>query len=577
MNASEHKTMTSALTGQLLALQSGDGMWEGSLSSSAISTAVALFALHSVDAQKHTLVVRNAVSWLMQTMNEDGTWGDSPESPSNMTATLLSYAALSAVGAPAKATEAFLTQRFGGMSDTLLVHGVLSYYGKDLTFSAPILVTCAMAGLINDWNTIPNLPFELAVLPQPVYRFLQLPVVSYAIPALIAVGILRFKKGRKGLLSPIREAFIKPSLTVLEKLQPQHGGFLEAAPLTGFVALCLSGAGLSELHSTQLATDFLLKTQREDGSWPIDTNLSSWVTVLSIRALGSELPSKEALAVVLKKNAFAYRHAFTGARAGGWGWTPLPGAVPDADDTAGALVALHELQQGTYCKEVGEGLRWLLALQNRDGGMPTFCKGWGKLPFDRSSPDISAHALLAFERWIPVLPPKLRIDCERSVERLLRWMRNAQSTDGSWTPLWFGDQDAPGERNPVYGTAMALEYLSHSNRIDVSSTMEKARQYLLNAQNPDGGWGGAARVPSKVTLTARAVTALAVQPFRSDAVTNALEIGLNYLHERFQAGTLLQPEPIGLYFSKLWYSEAIYNLTFSLSALQATKPMIQKP
>ena len=30
---------------------------------------------------------------------------------------------------------------------------------------------------------------------------------------------------------------------------------------------------------------WLVKTQREDGSWPIDTNLSTWVTTLSIGAL----------------------------------------------------------------------------------------------------------------------------------------------------------------------------------------------------------------------------------------------------------------------------------------------------
>jgi len=589
MTPAEHSSMSATLTQQLLALQSKNGMWKGRLSSSAISTAVALFALHAVDSTKHAASIERAVEWLMQTMNADGTWGDSPESPSNMTATLLSYAALSAVGKSMKETEAYLTCCMGGMSDDALVKGVLSYYGTDLTFSAPILVMCALSGLINNWNKIPQLPFELAVLPQRLYKFLQLPVVSYAIPALIAVGILRYRKGRKGLLSPIREAFIKPSWTVLDKLQPEHGGFLEAAPLTGFVALCLSGAGYKSLNATQKAAHFLLDTQREDGSWPIDTNLSSWVTALSIRALGSNVTNTAELANTLKCNAFAFEHPFTGARSGGWGWTPLPGAVPDADDTAGALVALHVLLKGRYCEEVGKGIDWLLALQNRDGGMPTFCKGWGKLPFDRSSPDISAHALLAFERWMSVLPSKRRTTCERSVKRLLRWMQKAQSPDGSWTPLWFGDQDAPGERNPVYGTAMALEYLSASSHKAAKPMIEKAVTFLLNAQNQDGGWGGAKNVASKVTLTARAVAALAtrqstltptklshpaLQPSASTAAKEALQRGLDYLYLRHQAGTLTQPEPIGLYFSRLWYSEEGYNLTFTLHALNSVSAFV---
>ena len=33
-------------------------------------------------------------------------------------------------------------------------------------------------------------------------------------------------------------------------------------------------------------------------------------------------------------------HPLTGAEPGGWGWTDLSGAVPDADDTAAALLAL---------------------------------------------------------------------------------------------------------------------------------------------------------------------------------------------------------------------------------------------
>ena len=38
-------------------------------------------------------------------------------------------------------------------------------------------------------------------------------------------------------------------------------------------------------------------------------------------------------------------------------------------------------------------LDWLIHLQNRDGGWPTFCRGWGALPFDRSGCDLTAHVL----------------------------------------------------------------------------------------------------------------------------------------------------------------------------------------
>ncbi|PTN08231.1 prenyltransferase/squalene oxidase repeat-containing protein [Mangrovibacterium marinum] len=547
---------------------SGDGSWRSTLSSSAISTSVSAFALYLADSKKHKALIEKGQQWLFNTMLPDGSWGDSPESPTNMTATLLSYAALFASGSPSAKTKVYLEQTLGGSTDQQIIDGVLRYYGKDLTFSAPILVMCALAGLIQSWENIPQLPFELSVLPQRVFRFLQLPVVSYAIPALIAVGILRHKKGRRNLLSPVRDQFINRSLTKLQQLQPENGGFLEAAPLTAFVAICLCGAGYSQLASTQKAISFLVETVRKDGSWPIDTNLDSWATVLSIRALGNDIQNKQALADQIKQRAFTYKHPFTGAHPGGWAWTNLPGAVPDADDTAGTLVALHTLLNGEPCAEIENGINWLLGLQNSDGGIPTFCKGWGKLPFDASSPDITAHTLQAIHLWIDVLPSDLRAKCRKRMKRMLKWMQKTQTNDGAWVPLWFGDQNASDEKNPVYGTAVAVEYLAGNDDPVAKKIVSKGIDYLRSTQNKDGGWGGAPQVPSKVTTTARALSALAVHGCYKHENT---ETGYGFLYKKYKQAELFQPEPIGLYFSRLWYSEEMYNITFALNALQKIK------
>ena len=40
-------------------------------------------------------------------------------------------------------------------------------------------------------------------------------------------------------------------------------------------------------------------------------------------------------------------HPFTGAAPGGWGWSDLSGAVPDADATPGALIALKNILTNT--------------------------------------------------------------------------------------------------------------------------------------------------------------------------------------------------------------------------------------
>jgi squalene cyclase len=565
MNEEKIQRMIDMLREKILAARSDEGNWRGQLSSSAISTSVALFALHISGKEENLPYVRNAAGWLKLTMKPDGTWGDSLESPSNMTATLLTYASLYALGEAPEQTKKYLTDKFGGYSDSHIINGVLNYYGTDRTFSAPILMMCALAGVISDWEKTPQLPFELSVLPQRFFRFLQLPVVSYAIPALIAVGILRFRKGKRNLFSPLRESFIPKSLKVLIRLQPNDGGFLEAAPLTAFVALCLTGAGLGDHSVTEKAMAFLKATVRKDGSWPIDTDLSNWVTTLCVKALGDDLSDKQRMTEIIRRNASAVRHPYTGAQPGGWGWSDLSGSVPDGDDTSGALVALHTLCEGVYYDEVTNGIRWLMDLQNRDGGMPTFCKGWGKLPFDRSSADISAHAVLAMELWKDQLPEPLKRRCKESILNLLRWIVNAQSAEGSWTPLWFGDQNASDEKSPVYGTATVVDYLSVSENPAAKMVADKGVNYLLSAQNEDGGWGGAKGVASKATLTARALAALSSHLTEDD---KALERGVDFLYERYITGRLLEKEPIGLYFSRLWYSEELYSPTFLLYALK---------
>ena len=54
MNTDKLKEMQSDAIERLMKSRSADGMWRGALSSSAISTAVSVFALQRIDADKYT-------------------------------------------------------------------------------------------------------------------------------------------------------------------------------------------------------------------------------------------------------------------------------------------------------------------------------------------------------------------------------------------------------------------------------------------------------------------------------------------------------------------------------------------
>ncbi|VGO21759.1 prenyltransferase/squalene oxidase repeat-containing protein [Pontiella sulfatireligans] len=517
---------------RLLAGLLPDGRWEGELSSSALATAVASFALKL--AGKAELAERGC-QWLESHRNEDGGWGDSPESPSNFTATLLCRCALDMeTGDPQK-----------------LADEILHFYGEDRTFSVPILTMCMLSGKLGgDWSAIPQLPFELAVFPHKFYRFLNLPVVSYALPALIAIGLVRHQN-KPSRWAFYRNGLVNRVLEILRRIQPESGGFLEAAPLSGFVAMSLIGGGFGDHPVTQACLRFLENTVRDDGSWPIDVNLSTWVTSLSVRALEGDLSDEQQNAIRdhLLKTQWTVEHPFTHAEPGGWGWTNEQGGVPDADDTAAALIALRQL--GCETKVAENGLMWLMELQNRDGGMPTFCQGWGKLPFDRSCPDLTAHAIRACMAWRGKMDFNFWAAMEDSIQRGLQYLEKQQRPDGSWLPLWFGNQSNPKNENPVYGTVRVLEALVELDESEfprAGNLKRRGFQWLESAQNPDGSWG------SSVEETALAV-----------GLTGK---GVDKLLEMTGDGTRFLASPIGLYFASLWYSEKLYPLIFTVKALK---------
>jgi len=144
-------------------------------------------------------------------------------------------------------------------------------------------------------------------------------------------------------------------------------------------------------------------------------------------------------------------------------------------------------------------------------------------------------------------------------------MQLSQQEDGSFLPLWFGDQQAQEGQSPVYGTAMVVEYLSSFGEPLAHEIVQRGLKFLLSTQNRDGGWGGDKDIPSKVTFTARALSALASYP---EVKTEVTDHAFDFLYRMYESGHLFQAEPIGLYFARLWYSEKMYPVTFLLNALK---------
>jgi squalene-hopene/tetraprenyl-beta-curcumene cyclase len=536
----------------LLSARNAEGHWTGRLSSSALSTATAVSAFALAKDAAYAESMRAGIAWLRATQNADGGWGDTPDSPSNLSTSLLALAAFTLASEDDAGVRRYI-DRHAGEGPARWTDAVLDHYGDDRTFAVPILMNCALAGLV-PWEGIPPLPCELAAVPARWYAAVNLQVVSYALPALIAVGLCLEHHAPTGNL--VRRWTRGAILDKLARIQPEHGGFLDATPLTAFVAMALLPMLGADHPVVRRCLGFLQCSLRADGSWPIDTDLSVWLTTGALSALAAvgALDRVDAAAVGRWVAARQYRavHPYTNAAPGGWGWTDKPGGVPDADDTAGAMLALA---RAGITEPLAAGARWLLDLQNADGGWPTFCRGWGRLPFDTSSPDITAHAMRALQA---------AGTGEAAIGRGFAYLAGARRRDGAWVPLWFGNQAVGDRANAVYGTARVL--LAYAETAPRHPLAASGVAFLVGSRNLDGGWGGDLGAPSTVEETAQAVTALAAWPDLPGARA-ALGHGVDYLVARIEDGTWTRPAPIGLYFASLWYSEALYPVIWTVEAL----------
>ena len=616
------------LRSDLVLLKGSSDHWTGTLSTSALSTATAVSALsisrdqfqkkpwsieQGLNGDRYSPgrwdeLIESGSGWLSRSQNADGGFGDTDRSLSNIATTLLVLAAWKLAGHnsrySAKIAAAWdYVERHGSWD------GLRQRYGKDKTFVVPIMTNCALAGLA-DWGDIPTLPFEAAALPQSWYRFVQLPVVSYAIPALVAIGQAQYYHNppRNPIARIVRAAARGPSLKVLTRMQPTSGGYLEAVPLTSFVLMSLASIGLAASRVAVESRKFIVDSVLKDGSWPIDTNLATWVTSLAAVHFYDASTSTLRDAGQLDWNRtidwllscqHVKRHPFTGAEPGGWGWTNLSGAVPDSDDTPAALIALEKWflmdsqtrlengQQPTILensrrervvKAAQAGCSWLIRLQNRDGGWPTFCRGWGTLPFDRSGCDLTAHAIRALSSWKNIFKPDKGFKgLDRAIGRGWAYLEKHQKPDGSWLPLWFGNQDRQEEDNPIYGTGRVLLCYSQCERT-ADPAFQRGLAFLLASQNTDGGWGGGnnSRYPGSDRLFGSASstieeTSVALEGILCAGGTNdcadSIMRGVNWLCDGIQQEHHLVSQPIGFYFARLWYHEKMYPLVFSLGAL----------
>ena len=237
-----------------------------------------------------------------------------------------------------------------------------------------------------------------------------------------------------------------------------------------------------------------------------------WDTALTVNALlaggmdHQDAPIQEALEWLLDREVTVpgdWREKSLQDAPGGWCFEYRNDFYPDCDDTAEVLLLLAGVRGETTELETrrreasARGLRWLLGLQNPDGGWASFDRRCSKriltlIPFadhnamiDPSTPDITARVVCA-------LLANGYQHGDEPVRRGTGFLLREQERDGSWSGRWGA--------NHIYGTWLALTALRQvesrrrgrpSERLARASRL--GGRWLLQAQNEDGGWGESLR------------------------------------------------------------------------------------
>ncbi|MFH1941382.1 MAG: prenyltransferase/squalene oxidase repeat-containing protein [bacterium] len=266
---------------------------------------------------------------------------------------------------------------------------------------------------------------------------------------------------------------------------------------------------------------------------------------------------------------------------------------PDNDSTACALTVLHHAKQlasGTMSdrieKALQSGLKYLIKMQNRDGGFSTFnmcfikCKP-GKQSlrsqylWDISTADITARALHTLAGL------GLTVSDKR-VRRAMRFLLRTQCPNGSWWSRWWaGYIPSAFHALKTYGS-LGFRWESPPSTRDrlllrSHDAMMRAVSFLKQHQNADGGWGETIRADTDtgyagVSASTPVYTAIAVSGLLACGMPSTrpeIERGISFL---LKAMTLdgIWPDEGAIYTiiaGANYYPSPLYSVVFPMNAL----------
>jgi len=614
---------------RLLAMQGPDGFWVAELETDSTLTSEYLMLRHllgKVDETKQ----RKAVAYLRETQLPEGGWNIYDGGPNHLSTTVKAYFALKLNGH--SRDEPFMRRAREVILDQvgLLRVNVFTKF------------TLAIFGQI-DWRGVPAMPIELFLLPR--WSFFNMHEISYwsrtvltplmiifahkpVVPVPPGADLMELRGDLKAkhdywfprdprLLSwrnlflatdrllhwyewhPVprfrRLAMERATSWMLARMQGEGGlGAIYPAMANSVIALrCLDyqvehpivAKAFKQIESLEVEDDRTLNIQ------PCLSPV--WDTCLAVNALrASGLPADHPALVsacrwLLSKQTWKegdWKVKVPGAEPGGWYFQFENEFYPDIDDTGVVMTALSKTvlpDDPGKRAALTQALKWAMPMQSRDGGWASYDKDNNKL-FLNEIPFADHKALLdpptadLTGRMLEMLGHLGRTRSDPAVMRAIAFLRRQQEPEGCWYGRWGV--------NYIYGTWSVLAGLRASGERMDEPYIQRATDWLISRQNPDGGWGEschsyddprtAGQGPSTASQTAWALLGL----LHAGVVQHAaVHQGIDYLL-RFHsaAGGWDERGFTGTGFPRVLYLRYhLYSLYFPLWALSLYRTLRQ--
>ena len=608
---------------RLLELQRPDGHWCGELQGDTIleSEYVLLMAFLGRENEER---VRKAAEYVLRQQQPDGGWTHYPGGPAELSGSVKAYFALKLTGhdpeAPYMRRAREIIRAGGGAARCnsftkfyLALLGQFPY--ANCPSVPPELVLLPKWFYVNlyamsSWTRTIVVPLSIFSAFKPVRRlppergvrelFLRPPEtpLSPAPPDRRLLSWGNFFRGvdaaykiaeRLGLLRPFRKTAVEKAAAWMRERLEDSDGLGAIFPPMIYTAVALRCLGVADddpemCWALKQLEDLMIE---EDGAIRLQPCLSPvWDTALALNALAdadvtAESDSSPRAAVdwllereVRRRGDWSVLNPHL--EPGGWFFEYRNAFYPDTDDTAMVLMALARTGAANTpaARPAAErALRWLLGMQNRDGGWAAFDRDvtrevLTKVPFadhnamlDPSCPDITARVLEALgEYGFGVDHPQVR--------RALAFLRKTQEKSGCWIGRWGV--------NYLYGAWQVLVGLEKIGFDTADPMVRRCVSWLEGVQQSDGGWGESCGSYDDPSLAGRGQTtasqtawALLALMAAGETDNPAVRGGIDFLvSSQDEDGGWREGPFTGTGFPQVFYLKYhLYSLYFPLMAL----------